>query len=540
MRGGAEAPTSRVVQVGGGGTAGGRAGCDPVPRLGVILAILMALAIVPLWSSRYLPMVDVPHHLAHVNILHHLDDGELPFGRFFTTRAGFTPYLGYYWTLNLLAYAIPLEWANRLFLSLYVAALPVSTAALAAALGRSPWLGLFALPLAFTFEFHMGFVGHLASLAMMMGSLALYASRLQGRRAGRGWSALAALLPLACLVTHVQPYAFFLAGLAVMIVLFPGRRAGALLAAAPSAVLFLSWLLPIAAGRAGGPSLTSGIGWEPFAGRLAALWGDLFTQFSDPIDSVLLAAFAVMWAWAMVSSLRSQPSSFVLGERWTPIVLAGGAIAGYLTMPTHAALMQFIHHRYATMAALLLAVAVPLTRRGAGRAWCAALVVLCAAHAIYLTVQFRRFDAEVGDFAALAANVERGSCVAQIDPYPPAGVMRNPAIYSGFNSYISLWRGAVPGTTFASTRHSPLALRARDGTTAASLRDAALPEVRAQEVHVRRGTLYATYGGFYRYFLTPRRRDVKELFGAAAGKLEKVGEAGPLALYSNPEGRCGQ
>jgi hypothetical protein len=502
------------------------------------LAVLTALALAPLWSSRYLAMVDLPAHLGQISILHRLDDPDLPFGRFFAIRPQFTPYLGYYWTLHVLAYAIPLEWANRLLLSAYVAGLALGAAAFAQALGRSRWLALFALPLAYSFEFYMGFVSHLMAVALMLGSLAAHAARLQGRLRGPGGALMAAALPLACLVTHVQPYLYLLAGLLVMIVLFPGHRLQAILAAAPSMGLFAYWFAPIVAGRAGGPPLSAHLSFDPFTGRVAAIGTVIFNPFKDWLDSILFLGVAAAWLWAMAASLRGEPSRLGRAERLTPILLAAGAIGGYLMMPAHAPLMQFIHHRYATIAALMLAASVPLPPGASSRSWRSTLAALCVAHTIYIAVQFRRFDAEVGDFRTLAAKVEAGSCIAQIEPNQPSGVMRDPGVYSSFAAYVTLWRGAVPGSTFAYTRHSPLVHRTADGSIAASLREAALPEVTSQEQHIQHGTLYAAYGGFYRYFLTPRGRDPVSLFGAGADRLVKLGDSGTLSLYLNPAGTC--
>lgn len=503
------------------------------------LAALAVLHALPLWTTRLLPMVDIPSHLALINVLHRLDDPSLPFGRFFAIRPAFTPYLGHYWTLHLAAYAIPLETANRIFLTICAAGLPLAALALARALGRSRWPALFAIPLAFTFEFYLGFVGYLAALVLMLLALALYAARLQGRIAGRGWDLLLAAVPAACLATHVQPYTFFLAGLAVMLAVFPGRRLGAILPAVPSLLLLGWWLGPILAGASGGPALTAAVASDPFVRRAAEVGRRLLDQFTDPVDSAILAGFALLWAWGMAAAIRAGIPEGAAGDRGTAALLAAGAIGGYFMMPTHAALMQFIHHRYATLACLMMALAVPFAPGGAPRAWRRALAALCAANGIYLLVQFHRFDAEAGDFRALAEKVERGSCVAQIAPYMETGVVRETGVYSSFAGYISLWRGAIPGTSFASTRHSPLTYRRPDGSLAADWREAALPEVRGQETLIRAGALYAVHGGFYRYFLAPRARDPEELFGAGAARLVAIGASGPLALYLNPEGRCG-
>ncbi len=505
-----------------------------------VFLILVGLSILPLWVSRYLPMVDLPQHLALINIFHHLDDPDLPFGRFFDARPGFTPYLGYYWTLHLISYLVPLEIANRLFLTAYASGLAGATLALVRALGKSRWLALFSLPLIYTFEFHIGFVSYLAALALLVAALALYAVRLQGRLTGRGWDLLLVALPAACLATHPQPYAFFAAGLAVMIAAFPGRRLATFLRALPSLLLFAWWLRPLLGGGATAPALTAGARSDPFPARLSGVGGYLLDQFTDRLDSAILLGFAALWIWVMAAALRGPAEEGAWREAWVSALLAGGAIAAYLLMPTHMDLMQFIHPRYATLACLLLAVAVPLAPGKAPGSWRLALVALCAAHSIYLIAQFRRFDAEAGDFRALAARVEPKSCVGAIAGYMDTGVLRDPGAYVHFAGYVSLWRGAVPGYTFAYTRHSPIAYRKTDGSIASGARDAALPQIGPRAGLIPPDALYAAYGDFYRYFLIPAARDPADLFGSNAGRLARLGASGPLALYFNPAGRCGE
>lgn len=119
--------------------------------------------------------------------------------------------------------------------------------------------------------------------------------------------------------------------------------------------------------------------------------------------------------------------------------------------------------------------------------------------------------------------------------------MIGPGLYNHFAGYISLWRGAIPGNTLAGMPHQPLAYRRADGSQASGYVDAAFPVILEHEPphYISRGTLYLAYGGFYRYFLVPRARDIHQLFRAGAIHLVKLGESGPLALYENPQGRCG-
>lgn len=500
---------------------------------------LVALAVLPLWVGRYLPMLDLPQHLGLITALHRLEDPTARFGEYFLVRPGFTPYLGYYWLVHLLSFFMPVEVAGRLFLSAYVVGLGVGVVGLARALGRSEWLGLFAFAFAYSFEFYMGFVNYLAAVALLFCGLAVYADRLQGRRLGIGWSAALVVLPVAIVVTHAQPYLFFLCGLAALAAFFPGRRLATALHAAPSLATFLGWSF---GGPPGGANAMARAIFHPFARRVREF--PRFTldhpDFKDQLDLALFWAVALVGALGLYFALRAPhrgaPSR---RQTWAALILACGALAAYLFAPTELPPTIFtISPRFATMSALFLAVAIPLAPGATARAFKGALVAVCAAQLVYVAIQFRLFDRTAGDFRTLAEKVEAGSCVAMV------GVRGHvfPGWFDHFAGYLATWRGAIPSYTFAAVPHSPLAYRRAGGGMATDVREALFPVIPegTERWHIRNGTLYATYGGFYRYFLLPRDRAPAQLLGAGALGLRPLGESGPLALWENPAGRCGR
>jgi len=504
-----------------------------------VFLALLALQVVPLWTTRFLPMTDLPQHLGLIWILHNLNDPSFRFHEYFAVRPGLRPYGGYYWVADILTYLMPLETANRLLLTAYAAGLAGSAVWLARAAGRSRWLALFALPLTCSYEFYVGFVSHLAAVALMVGALAAYATRLQGGIPGRRWDVALVALPLACMATHVLPYSFFVASLGVMIAVFPGRRVHTLARAAPSLAVFTWSIGSFLRGHGGGAiSLEP----EPLLSRLAGFDRAVLNQFRGGLDSAILLALAAVWVWGLAAARGGPAIAGPRGRRWLLPILAAGALGGYLFMPTHLLLAQFIAPRYATMFCLLLALSAPLAEGTPPRTWRSALVALCAASALYVGMQFHRFDREAGDFRALAQKVEAGSCVGTILGYMDSGVMNLPGMYNHFGLYLTVWRGAIPGYTFAGESHIPLVYLRRDGSPAAWYHDAALPVIREDmpAYYIEQGTLFPAYGGFYRYFLVPRSRDIRDLFGDYASILVKVGEAGPLALYLNPAGGCGR
>ncbi|MSP59269.1 MAG: hypothetical protein EXR72_02825 [Myxococcales bacterium] len=66
------------------------------------------------------------------------------------------------------------EVANQVILSLYAIALPIGTALLPRRFGRSPWLGLFSVPLIWNFNFTIGFIAFALGVAALPFALVLF------------------------------------------------------------------------------------------------------------------------------------------------------------------------------------------------------------------------------------------------------------------------------------------------------------------------------------------------------------------------------
>ncbi|HEX6241200.1 MAG TPA: hypothetical protein VFZ61_09920, partial [Polyangiales bacterium] len=128
--------------------------------------LALACAIVPLWSSHTLPLVDLPQHLHLISVLHRLGDETTLYPEVFAQRPELTPYLGYYYAVSALHYLFPLDVANKLFLSAYVVGLALALGFLLRALSRPAWPALLALPFAYGDSFAWGFVNFCAALPL--------------------------------------------------------------------------------------------------------------------------------------------------------------------------------------------------------------------------------------------------------------------------------------------------------------------------------------------------------------------------------------
>src|SRR5262249_46904502 len=121
--------------------------------------------------SRFLPLVDLPNQLAQVAAWHRYGDASWGYQKFYQLERGPWPPFGYVFPVHWLAYLMPIEFANRVYLSAYAIALPLGVARLGQRMGRSPWLSVFAFPLVFNFDLSMGFVAFCGALAILFHAL---------------------------------------------------------------------------------------------------------------------------------------------------------------------------------------------------------------------------------------------------------------------------------------------------------------------------------------------------------------------------------
>jgi hypothetical protein len=181
-------------------------------------AFLYALACIacvfPLFRVQYLPIQDLPQHLAAVRVLHDYHDPALGFARYFELDLLRTQYLTVYLATHVLSYVLDVELAMRVVIALTLVATPLSMKLLLEALGKDGRLSLLAFPLAYNAHLVLGFVNFLAAIP-----LAFYAITLAIRqRVAFSWPRAVALgvVAIVCFYTHVVPFGLSCAGVLVV------------------------------------------------------------------------------------------------------------------------------------------------------------------------------------------------------------------------------------------------------------------------------------------------------------------------------------
>ena len=515
---------------------------DPrVARAAFALALVAGVA--PLWCARQLPMVDLPQHLHLISVLHRLDDPTTLYPQVFAARAELTPYLGYYYLVSLLSWVVPLELANRLFLSAMVVGLPLATAFLLRSLGRPRWPAVLTLPFAYGDSFGWGFINSNASFVLALLATGLFVRALTDAGRRRRWAGAHACVLVAVVLMHVQGFLFLALGLPFLLLTTrvpedgPRRpfrpRLPAVLSTLPAVVLFLVWgagrlLAPTdveegAPWKAWGPLLSArNLAFKPFRQNLDELPEILANLLRDGSDRWGLRAVAAIAVVALVLWIAGQRSSPREGpvERWRMPGLAVLAVLLFLYLPFDIrGAVYYLNTRYAHLLAPLAVASLPPisprlrpTLLGAGLV--AALVL-----AVPLGTGFHAFDLEAAPLLRFAEEAPPGPRIMGLIFDPGSRVVRHP-VFLHAAAVPARLRGGITNFSFARTPHSPIRYRGPPPPTFPS-------EWRPD------GFRWDTMGPAYSHFLV-RGVDPRAVFGAHYGvEVIPVDHAGGMAWLEN-------
>ncbi|HVB34780.1 MAG TPA: hypothetical protein VNJ52_10470 [Patescibacteria group bacterium] len=286
----------------------------------LLLLLLAAALLVPIWTVSYPPLVDYPNHLASAFVLAHLKDSAFDFGRYYAADWNTFPYLTMDWILVALQWVVPIDVAGRLLLSL--CALSVPAAAwffLRQANPGEESLALWSLLIAENLYFFVyGFINMQLSLALCLVVLGVWLGYLKRPR----MTLWLLLLPLTTFLYFTHLMGFGVAGVVITVYAVIARqRLKRLLF---SWLLFLPGLLFFLHSHSHLKSSWNlqfrGLG-AKVSGLLAVMVGA-----SPALDFLTLAVIAVSLILAM-----SQNREFGWNRRWLGV--AGCLFALYWIFP---------------------------------------------------------------------------------------------------------------------------------------------------------------------------------------------------------------
>jgi hypothetical protein len=490
------------------------------------LAVLWICALFPIWIPRFLPLLDFPNHLGAMAILHRHGDPSWGYDKFYTLNLKPAPYWGHYFPVHLLAYVVPLEIANKIWISAVALVFPLGTAVLARQLDRSPWLALLVAPFVFGYCFALGFLSFCGGVALFPWALWSLEAFLDEPTAGRGVAL--ALLSCTLYLMHVMPWAVF--GIAAGVILCShgwqprrlGAAAGCMLV---SVVLALSGMIAQGTDKwataDAGSNVTHAGRWamrfEPFRVALVGLPERWLANLPHKLSTVILIVLLVSVIALVITSGREQAPA----RRYGIILVL--CLVMYFVLPQ--ALYKplawwYIAGRMTAFLAVLLAIAPrgPIT---GNRRWLLAPAALIAiVFPLELARRWHKYDQRLAGFVRLMDKVPRGSSTLVLSLGRPddPDVDRNSVPYMELHSLAQVMAGGFDPWAQA----TPLG-----GFPMSPIPDKVLPApyyARPQDFRMD------AHGVHYDYLLTRNERKDYDLV-RKDGRAMMVGDDGAFRLY---------
>ncbi len=270
---------------------------SPLEATLALAAALVTLQVIlsPLAASRYVPMTDLPFHVAQGAVFRHYWDPSCHFHEQFVLRPLAIPYMAINALVASAMLVLPPLLAIKVTLAVLLMMVPGGLALLFHGAKKSPLLGLLGLGMCWGNLTHWGFVNYVAALGLFSGVLGVTLLVLD--RPTRGRKVALALLLVALFFTHIFRFPFAVAGvIGTAVVMYPatGASGPSSCPLLPSLLLFAVWWVirpPALTGK-----LDIGVHLDRFPGE----WGSALTGgfTDDGVKRRLLLYFNVLWGVA--------------------------------------------------------------------------------------------------------------------------------------------------------------------------------------------------------------------------------------------------
>ncbi|HEX3342975.1 MAG TPA: hypothetical protein VHS09_00330, partial [Polyangiaceae bacterium] len=439
----------------------------PSPTFLLCLACA-ALVAVPLWLHRWLPIQDLPQHLATLRVVHDVHTGTAPAAGVYVTHLGSTQYLLFYIVGDLLSYLVSVRTAGLLIMTSYMLGTVAAAYALLRSLGRDPRLCLLAVPLLTNSQLLIGLLQFVIGIPLMLygWSLALDTVRRWRRRSAVGLAIVAVLV----FYSHVVVFGIFGIGLAVIAPWGSLRRLVRYwVPIVPVGIAVVYWAFFTASGDFVRNAITSGTEnkdlW-PFWVSCRAMYELAFDTYRDSADEKLFAMFVVTAVALTVLARRDHARPVVSTARWLLIPLACAVL--YFRSEGTNGFLGHIRDRFVLLAVMAMLPTFRMPRGVLGHLGTVAMVVISYMTAETFQWHLTRFEREdVGDFSAALDHIPPDRRVAGL-------IFESESRYFGQNpflhypSYYLVERGGRVNFSFAGYPHWPFGYRPHQDPLGAS------------------------------------------------------------------------
>ncbi|WP_437290292.1 hypothetical protein [Sorangium sp. So ce406] len=496
-------------------------------------ALLAVAAIVPIWRVRFLPLLDLPNHLAAVHIWHNFDAPWTRFRDFYELSLRPAPYGAYHILTHVIAHVVSLENANRLVLSGYVLGIPAAALVWARRTRRSPWLSVLTFPLAFSLSWACGFLPFLVGIALLLAGVVALDAHLDRPSLGR--AAAVALLSVGCGLSHpLILFGYYVCVAVLMLCHLPrwSRIARALPLFAPAVALLLWQLVafksPMVDLRSG-PRFQGA--WVPWHEMIRSFPAYTLDSVSGDLDTRL---FWVLLATASLLALRSAAVRFFPrrgAERPPPpgslfdrlhrhrsLALCAAMVACYFLVPLHLARpfdWWFVSGRFSPLICFFGFLAIPAPLRGLSRLLMAPAAVAALVLPLHLSEKYASFDERLEPFARMVERIPPGAEVLFVSLPPRTDEALIIEGTNHFSSWVQIMRGGFSADGWHNVGF-PFTLKRRLPAPPSNRGEWFNPDV---------------HGVAYDYVILRNERPDRSVFAAARTPFRRVAREGAFTLY---------
>ncbi len=434
-----------------------------------VFACLVGLHLALVWTTRLFPFTDLPNHLAAATIMRHYSDPACLFSDYFEIEL--FPRPNVFHLLFCSQKIFPsVEFANRVFLSLYVLLLPLSTLFFLGRTGGNRWWALTSFVLLYNYSASWGFVGFFFSIPIVL----IFAGLIEGyyKRGGAGRAMLLALLLASLFFVHALGALFALL-LLLVCGLFRAREGPLVLLsrlapALPVVVLLIVWWRS----EPPGGSLADFLARYYSSSYLSSITSranflildnyHLFPRWPGALVALaLVAAFITPGAILLVRAHRRSDRSRLAPS--VPFLFFACSLACFLLLPHEIPRQTILYQRFSVLLLLsFVFLAASVAPSGALRTARILFVAAAAVHLVLWAGYLSAFDAENEGFDASFFPADKGN--GRLAGLIMENAFRNRAVYLHFPSYYTVWKRGISTTSIVAYRFGPVR-RNPDGPT---------------------------------------------------------------------------
>jgi hypothetical protein len=414
------------------------------PRAVILPVAAAVLLAAPALIVRYLPMTDLPQHLAVASIVRNIDDPLFGFSEYYEVALHKSLYLLPYLLVVTLSYVVPLEIAMRWLVFAMLLVVPLGVLALLRARGRPALLMLLALPLVYNATVFWGFIHYNFAVGLSFFAIALYS------RARRTPGSDLALAALCTAIVFIHMYGLLiLFGYVTLSVLLEERRDlfRRALPLTPGVIGLAVWIRFAVRARQVDVVESPGL-----VQRLTTFEDATLGGYRDPSETVLLIAYAMVFLFLCLSSLRfgaRRPSAFEHHDRVFGVYIALNLVL-YLVLPLSLPAAKCIYLRHSVLALLFLPLLVPAgSLRRFPRLARALLVALALCTIGNNWYHILRFDHEAEGFDDVLLYIEQSPRLLAVS-LDNSGAYHRTYPYLHYASYVQARKGGIVSMSFAS------------------------------------------------------------------------------------------